>query len=85
LQQHARSTVRIGAQPQARRQLLGILEIPLQRLGQALAFDGHNALIALRAVVGFQGDGEVALADEIANARLAAVAQIPIAREPPHT
>ena len=62
----------VRVQPQTRRQLLGILEIDLQRLGQAFARDGHDPLIALRAVVGLQGHGQIAGADQVADSAVRA-------------
>jgi len=66
-------------QPQPRGQLLGVLKVRLQRVGQALALDGHDALVALRALIGFQGDGEIAVAHEIANFQGAALIQVSMA------
>lgn len=67
LQQHARGALCVRVQPEARRQLLGILEINAQRVGEALAADRHDALIALRTAIGLERDGEITLAHELAH------------------
>ncbi len=51
-------------QPEPGGKLLGILEINLQRLGQAPAADRHDALVALRPIVVFERHGERALTDQ---------------------
>ena len=72
-------------QPQTRRQLLGILEVELQGVREPRTLDGHDALVALRALIGLERDRQVAGTDERADVlgrRLAL--QLAMARQPPH-
>ena len=69
LNQHARQQARIRSEQHARRQLLGLLEVSLERLGQRIAGDGHHALVAGRAVSGLDGDDDLTFSGERAKTR----------------
>ena len=45
------------------RQLLGLAEIDVRGLGQAFAFERHDALVALGLGAAVDGHGEIALPD----------------------
>ena len=47
------------------RELLGLAEIGVGRLGQALAFERNDALIALRLGAAVDGHGEMTLAEQL--------------------
>jgi hypothetical protein len=59
------------------RDLLGLEEIMLRRLGEALAFQRHDALIAMRLLSPtrrlIDGDGEIALAEQAEQGRVRAL------------
>ena len=56
-------------EPDEGRELLGLAEIGIGRLGQALAFERHHALIALVSRPAVDGHGEMALAEQRAVGR----------------
>src|SRR5688572_1039823 len=64
LQQQSRGALFRRVQPQARRQLLGGLEIFAQAIGEALAAQRHHALIALRQIVILQRHREIPFAGQ---------------------
>jgi len=53
-----------GVQPQERRQLLGLREVTLEDRRQRFAFQRHDALVDLAALAVFEGDGELAVAEQ---------------------
>ena len=55
--------------PDEGRELLGLAEIGIGGLGQALAFERHHALIALGVEPAVDGHGEMALAEQPAHRR----------------
>ena len=69
LHQHARDHAGARGQQHARGQLLGLVEIGFERFGQRIARDRHHALVAGRAVGGFDGDHDLAFAGERAETR----------------
>ena len=55
----------VGGQQHARRQLLALGEITLQRLTEVGAFERHDALVTLAAAVGLEGDRQQAPATQL--------------------
>ena len=53
-------------EPDERRQLLGLAEIGQRRLGEALAVERDDALVALHVAARIDGHGEMAAAEQLA-------------------
>src|SRR5687768_15853172 len=54
----------VDGEPHQARNLLGLAEIALRRLGQRVAFERNDPLVALAAGRLVEGDGKIALAEQ---------------------
>src|SRR5690348_9776996 len=68
----------LGGEPHQARDLLGLREIALRRVAEVLSLERHDALIALVRQRLVEGDREIAIAEQLLEARLGARLRQPL-------